>query len=105
MTKLELQIVSYIPRLRCYAKALLRGQNLLVDDLVQDCLERALERSHLFNEGTDLRAWLFTIMHNVNANQVKRVSHGPEFVEFSQTYDIAFEEKLIDSTLKDRFSF
>src|SRR5260370_14505590 len=42
------------------------------DDLVQDCLTRALEKLHLWQEGTDLRAWLFTILHNQYVNQVRR---------------------------------
>jgi len=38
---------------------------------VQDTLERAWTKLHLYREGTDLRAWLFTVMHNVHVNQVR----------------------------------
>jgi RNA polymerase sigma-70 factor (ECF subfamily) len=38
---------------------------------VQDTLERAWNKLHLWRQGSDLRAWLFTIMHNVHVNQVR----------------------------------
>src|SRR5580704_18113331 len=67
-----------IPRLRRYARALTRNDDT-ADDLVQECLVRALSKQHLWAEGTDLRAWLFTIMHNQNVNFVRRaVRQGPE---------------------------
>lgn len=77
---LEERIVEYIPRLRRYARALLRGDVLAADDLVQDCLERALSRLHRWREGSDLRAWLFTIMHNIYVNQVRRWNNSPQLV-------------------------
>ncbi|MCB1756207.1 MAG: RNA polymerase sigma factor [Gammaproteobacteria bacterium] len=74
-------IVEHIPRLRRYARALMKNDSLAADDLVQDCLERALSRLHSWRQGSDLRAWLFTIMHNLYVNQVRRASNGPRFVE------------------------
>jgi RNA polymerase sigma-70 factor (ECF subfamily) len=62
--------VQHIPRLRRYARAL-TGDRGRADDLVQDTLERALVKFHLWQPGSDLRAWLFTIMHNVYVNQVR----------------------------------
>ena len=62
--------VQHIPRLRRYARAL-TGERGRADDLVQDTLERALVKFHLWQPGSDLRAWLFTIMHNVYVNQVR----------------------------------
>jgi RNA polymerase sigma-70 factor (ECF subfamily) len=64
------RIAELIPRLRRYARALV-GERAAADDLVQDTLERALNKFHLWKAGTDLRAWLFTIMHNVHVNQVR----------------------------------
>ncbi len=61
-------IVELIPRLRRYARAL-AGERTAADDLVQDTLERAWSKLHLYRRGTDLRAWLFTVMHNVYVNQ------------------------------------
>lgn len=64
------EIVALIPRLRRYARALV-GERAAADDLVQDTLERALNKFHLWKRGTDLRAWLFTVMHNVHVNKVR----------------------------------
>ena len=63
-------IAEHIPRLRRYARAL-AGDSHRADDLVQDTLERALAKFYLWRRGSDLRAWLFTIMHNVFINQLK----------------------------------
>jgi RNA polymerase sigma-70 factor, ECF subfamily len=65
------KIEEEIPRLRRYARALTRDINA-ADDLVQDCLTRALSKVHLWQKGTDLRAWLFTILHNQYVNHVRR---------------------------------
>lgn len=62
--------MQYIPRLRRYARALTGDPNA-ADDLVQDALERALLKQALWREGSDLRAWLFTVMHNIFINQVR----------------------------------
>lgn len=64
-------IEQEIPRLRRYARALARdiGQ---ADDLVQSCLVRALAKEHLWQPGTNLRVWLFTVLHNVHINGVRR---------------------------------
>jgi RNA polymerase sigma-70 factor (ECF subfamily) len=62
------QVEEHIPRLRRYARAL-TGDRHRADDLVQDALERAWNKFHLWRPGSDLRAWLFTIMHNVFVNQ------------------------------------
>lgn len=64
------RIVELIPRLRRYARAL-AGDRARADDLVQDTLERAWNKFHLWRPGSDLRAWLFTVMHNVYVNQVR----------------------------------
>ena len=64
------EIAAHIPRLRRYARAL-AGDSYRADDLVQDTLERALAKFYLWRHGSDLRAWLFTIMHNVFINQLK----------------------------------
>jgi RNA polymerase sigma-70 factor (ECF subfamily) len=80
-------IEQHIPSLRRYARALTgNGEN--ADDLVQDVCERAWRRRHLWRgEGSGLRAWLFTIMRNLNINQHKyrqrrptqAVSHEDQF--------------------------
>lgn len=64
------QIVDEIPRLRRYARSLCMNPED-ADDLVQSCLERALGRISYFRTGTNLRAWLMTIMHNLHVNNLK----------------------------------
>jgi RNA polymerase sigma-70 factor (ECF subfamily) len=64
-------LATQIPRLRRYARALTRNAQA-ADDLVQDCLERAWRKAHHWEPGTDLRAWLFTLMHNLHVNTVRR---------------------------------
>jgi len=64
------RLVELIPRLRRYARALV-GDRTAADDLVQDTLERAWAKLHLYRRGTDLRAWLFTVMHNVHVNRIR----------------------------------
>jgi RNA polymerase sigma-70 factor (ECF subfamily) len=75
-------IVPYIPNLRRYARALV-GDRDGADDLVQDTLERAVRKFHLWRPG-DLRAWLFSIMHNVFVNQLKARRIAPE-VDIDET--------------------
>lgn len=65
------QIEQEIPRLRRFARAMVRDA-VLADDLVQECLERALSRLHLWQPGTNLRAWLFTILRNLHINGIRR---------------------------------
>lgn len=60
-----------IPRLKRYARALTRD-SARADDLMQSALERALTKQHLWESGTNLRAWLFTILHNQHVNDVRR---------------------------------
>jgi RNA polymerase sigma-70 factor (ECF subfamily) len=64
-------IIEHIPRLRRYARALV-GERYAADDLVQDTLERAWNKFYLWRPGSDLRAWLFAIMHNVFVNEARR---------------------------------
>ena len=67
--------IQHIPRLRRYARAL-TGDRARADDLVQDTFERALVKFHLWQPDSDMRAWLFTIMHNVYVNQLRSNRSG-----------------------------
>jgi RNA polymerase sigma-70 factor (ECF subfamily) len=64
-------ILAEIPRLRRYARAML-GDRAAADDLVQDTLERAWSRLQQWRAGSDMRAWLFGIMHNLRVDQLRR---------------------------------
>jgi RNA polymerase sigma-70 factor (ECF subfamily) len=70
-------LVEQLPALRRYARVL-TGDAWSADDLVQDTLERACSKWRLWLAGTDLRAWLFTLMHNLYVDQVRyRLRQGP----------------------------
>ncbi len=64
-------ITEQIPRLRRYARAL-TGDRSSADDLVQDTLERAWGKLHLWRRGSDMRAWMFSIMHNTFINHIRK---------------------------------
>jgi RNA polymerase sigma-70 factor (ECF subfamily) len=72
-----------IPRLRRYARALTRNAER-ADDLVQETLLRAISKRHLWQMGTDLRAWLFTIMHNQHVNLVRRAVRDETAIDIEQ---------------------
>src|SRR5512137_2273487 len=65
------ELEAAVPRLRRYARAL-TGSREAADDLTQDTLERAWGKRALWQSGTDLRAWMFTVMHNVFVNGTRR---------------------------------
>jgi RNA polymerase sigma-70 factor, ECF subfamily len=77
MSKVDSQIEAEIPGLRRYARAL-SGDVAQADDLVQDCLERALSRLVQWRRDSNLRAWLFTILRNVWIDDLRRRSARPE---------------------------
>jgi len=83
------RIAGQVPALRCFAHKLTRERDA-ADDLVQACLERALARQHLWQEGTDLKAWLFTILRNQFVNQVRHAASR------QRTVDICHVEPLLN---------
>ena len=83
MIDLAAEIEPHIPALRRYAWALVRNQDA-ADDLVQDCLERALGRRHLRRRDADLRAWLYTILRNLHLNNVRTRNRRGPHVEFQE---------------------
>jgi RNA polymerase sigma-70 factor, ECF subfamily len=86
------ELIAAIPRLRRYAR-ILTGDSHRADDLVQDALARAWEKRQLWQAGTDLRAWLFTIMHNVYINQlaVSRREAGNVSLDAEDEYGAAWQ--------------
>lgn len=72
-------ILAEIPRLRRYARALLHDRDS-ADDLVQDCLERALARMDNWRIGENPRRWLFTIMHHLFVDQTRKTKRRAEVV-------------------------
>ena len=70
-------IEPHIPALRRYAFALTRDP-AAADDLVQDCLERAIGRWYLRRRGGDLRCWLFAILHNIFVSRLRQARRQPQ---------------------------
>ncbi len=71
MNEVYQEVEQYIPHLRRYARAIAHNP-VAADDLVQESLLRALSKSHLYKPGTNLRAWLFTILHNQHVSDMRR---------------------------------
>jgi RNA polymerase sigma-70 factor (ECF subfamily) len=72
-------VAAEIPRLRRYARALL-GDDGEADDLIQDTLERALARLPQWRNGDNPRKWLFSILHNLHVDGLRRKSRRPPHV-------------------------
>lgn len=72
--------ISHVPVLRRYARALVHN-TADADDLVQDCLVRALSRMHLFQPGTHMRAWLLSILHNIFLDGTRKAKRTREFAK------------------------
>lgn len=83
MSQFHRLVEREIPRLRRYARALTRRADR-ADDLVQETLVRAIAKSDLWQAGTDIRAWLFTIMHNQHVNMVRRAMRDDATVAIEQ---------------------
>ncbi len=68
------EIIQHMASLRRYARFLVHAGDA-ADDLVQDCLTRAISRSHLYQPDTDLRSWLFAILRNIFLTQARTASY------------------------------
>jgi RNA polymerase sigma-70 factor (ECF subfamily) len=80
------RIEACIPALRRYATALLRNRED-ADDLVHDCLLRALDKLHTRRDDADIRAWLFAIMHNVFISQLRRAKARPAGESLDESHE------------------
>jgi RNA polymerase sigma-70 factor (ECF subfamily) len=74
------QLINCLPHLRAFARVLCR-QHDLVDDLVQDAVVRALAASNQFQQGTNFKAWMFTILRNQNITTFRRKRIIPASLE------------------------
>ena len=83
-----------IPQLRRYARALTRDV-ARADDLVQDCLTRAVAKQHLWQSGTNLRAWLFTLLHNQYVNDVRRLVREGSHVVLEEASELTAQSNAI----------
>jgi len=80
---LHRDIESVLPNLRRFARSLTHDA-VDADDLVQQCLARALGKVQLWKAGTDLRAWLFRILHNEYVSQIRRAARHGTAVDWSE---------------------
>lgn len=69
-------IEPIVPALRRYARALMKDRSA-ADDLVQDCLERAIGHWHQRRKDGDARAWIFAILHNLAMTRLRRSTQRP----------------------------
>src|SRR5215472_15153484 len=90
MKDMLVQVEPLIPALRRYARALARNR-ATADDLVQDCLERAVSRWHQRRDG-DVRSWLFAIVHNLAIDQFRKVAARGRDVAIDETSEGDFGE-------------
>ncbi|MFN4283533.1 MAG: sigma-70 family RNA polymerase sigma factor [Alphaproteobacteria bacterium] len=82
--KIQSVLVGQLPYLRRYARALTRNA-ADADDLVQTCVMRAIVNMDRFEEGTNLRAWLLTIMHNVFIDGVRKAKRARDANESAES--------------------
>lgn len=94
------QLVRELPHLRRFSRALV-GDAALADDLVQDCVERALTKSHLYDPARPLRAWLYAVLRNLFISGLRRDgrSNVVKTVE-----DLADGEDAVAPVQEDRLS-
>lgn len=71
-------IARELPRLRRYARVLRNDAG--ADDLVQDCVERALRKHNLWQRGTNMRAWLFRILYNLHLSSLRSAGRAPQTI-------------------------
>lgn len=97
-------IIAHAEALRRYALLLMRTADQ-ADDLVQDCVARALSKAHLYRPDTNLRAWLFTILRNIFIMQTRKaknqrdyvsdcLARGPVVAQPNQFHTVALKESL-----------
>lgn len=82
------QVEACVPALRRYARALTRNADL-ADDLVQDCLERAISRRGLFRPTGPVRAWLFTVLLNLYRNALRSSHRSGEMVHIDAVPELS----------------
>jgi RNA polymerase sigma-70 factor (ECF subfamily) len=98
MSQIAQLLEPQIPRLQRYARSLTKDV-FRAEDLVQSCLTRALAKQHLWEAGTDLRAWLFTILHNQYVNEVRRLVREGAVVSIEDASSHLTEPPAIDASL------
>jgi RNA polymerase sigma-70 factor (ECF subfamily) len=79
MSAFQRDVEKLLPDLTRFARVLTRNEDD-AHDLVQDCVERALRKRALFNDGSSLKSWLFTVMRNLFVSQKRRAALDRRYV-------------------------
>ena len=74
LAEFQRSLIAELPPLRRFARALC-GDASLADDLVQDCVERALKKRHLYDAARPLKAWLYAILRNIHISHWRKASN------------------------------
>jgi len=82
----EREALAHLPALTRFARRL-AGPGADAEDLVQECYVRALRFFHNYREGTNCRAWLFRIMHNLHINRWQVRRRRPQAVSLEEARD------------------
>jgi RNA polymerase sigma-70 factor (ECF subfamily) len=109
MNDMQRLIEPLIPSLRRYARALAKDRTV-ADDLVQDCLERAVSRWHQRRADGDVRSWMFTILHNLAISRFRQTVFRGKHLPLDDADDAALgqpasqEDQLNYSEVLDKVS-
>ena len=96
-------LIAHLPALRRYARALV-GSSALADDLVQDCIERALRQWEGLRDVQRLSGWLRSILHNLYVDEMRRGQTRGHEKEISELADeLAFSAPAHDGTMAFEF--
>jgi RNA polymerase sigma-70 factor, ECF subfamily len=94
------ECVAWLPNLRRYARRL-AADGFAAEDLVHDTILCALTNRHRFSTGSNLRAWLFTIMHNQFVNRIRQAARETRLGNFAQSAELACPDQEIRQLLKE----
>jgi RNA polymerase sigma-70 factor (ECF subfamily) len=92
-------LIACVPHLRAFAR-FLTGNRERADDLVQDTVVRALTAAHQFQRGTNLKAWMFTILRNQHYNDVRKIR-----IKLQSLDDPSIDEPAAPATQEARLEF
>jgi RNA polymerase sigma-70 factor (ECF subfamily) len=95
------RVEAEMPCLRRYALKL-TGNRTAAEELVQECVVRSLGKQHQWREGSNLRAWLSTILHNQYVNEIRRAMREGIAVELSEVDELLAQPPQQDKTLQWR---
>ena len=100
MDSFKQELTRLIPQLRRYAFALVKHADT-ADDLVQDSLERALSKQHLWNPSLPVKPWLLTVLHNIFANNARKYRQAPSLVSINEMEEISDNKNSNELYLND----